>query len=174
MVSKNKTRDWKDASAVKSTGCFSGEPGFDSQNPRGSLQPSVNFHSRESSALLYLWGHQICTRYTDMQANKNIIYMKLKQKIFWNRISLYSTDCPGTLFDIRLSLNSQRFTCFWPLNVCHHAWLKHFSYNLMLKEPNISCNQHHYQSSWEDLCLQSCHLSYPLSYNHTIFFKITQ
>jgi hypothetical protein len=33
---------WKDASAVKSTDCSSRGPEFNSQQPRGSSQPSVN------------------------------------------------------------------------------------------------------------------------------------
>ena len=38
---KNKTKGWRDGSAVKSTDCSSEGPEFNSQQPHGGSQPSI-------------------------------------------------------------------------------------------------------------------------------------
>jgi hypothetical protein len=40
-LKKNKGRGWSDVSAVRSTGCSSRGPEFNSQQPHGGSQPSV-------------------------------------------------------------------------------------------------------------------------------------
>jgi hypothetical protein len=55
---KNKTNSWRDGSAVKSTDCSSRGPEFNSQQPYGSLQPSV----MGSDALFWcVWRQLRCT-----------------------------------------------------------------------------------------------------------------
>lgn len=70
---RESTRDWKDCSVLRST-CSSQGPHFDTQYPRGGLQPSIPPVSEDLGCSSDFWGRQAPTWCTDRSSNKTLMH----------------------------------------------------------------------------------------------------
>jgi hypothetical protein len=61
---------------VKSTGCSSRRPRFNSQQPHGDSQLSLVSTPRDSMLSSCLCGYLACTWYIDIHAGKTSMYLK--------------------------------------------------------------------------------------------------
>lgn len=115
---------WRNGLVVKSTGCTSGGPRFDSQYPRGGSQPSVIPVPRDPTPLSGVLGHQPCACHTDIHPGKILLCIKYKIKTNlkndFNHILLHHCSC---LTSSEKSLNSESLSRLqWQIKGSPKQW----------------------------------------------------